>query len=94
MLTNYGLGRAVAALAARSPVQVEIAAIPEERLPAPVEAAAYYIIAEAITNVAKYAAGSGLRGIADRVEALNGRLQVMSPVGVGTTVRAELPRTE
>ena len=92
-------------------VQVEIAAIPEERLPAPVEAAAYYIIAEAITNVAKYAAASritvvdqmadctrvevtdngvggatpppvrGLRGIADRVEALNGRLQVMSPVG-------------
>ena len=125
VLTNDGLGRAVAALAARSPVQVEIAAIPEERLPAPVEAAAYYIIAEAITNVAKYAAashitvtvdqmtdctrvevtdngvggadpaaGSGLRGIADRVEALNGRLQVMSPVGVGTTVRAELPRTE
>ena len=125
VLTNYGLGRAVAALAARSPVHVEIAAIPEERLPASVEAAAYYIIAEAITNVAKYAAashitvtvdqmtdctrvevtdngvggadpaaGSGLRGIADRVEALNGRLQVMSPVGVGTTVRAELPRTE
>jgi signal transduction histidine kinase len=39
------------------------------------------------------AAGSGLRGIADRVEALNGRLQIMSPVGVGTTVRAEIPRT-
>jgi signal transduction histidine kinase len=125
VLTNYGLGRAVAALAARSPVEVGITAIPEERLPAPVEAAAYYIIAEAITNVAKYAAashitvtvdqttdctcvevtdngvggadpaaGSGLRGIADRVEALNGRLQVMSPVGGGTTVRAELPRTE
>jgi signal transduction histidine kinase len=124
VLTNYGLGRAVAALAARSPVPVEITAMPEERLPAPVEAAAYYIVAEAITNVAKYAAashitvtvgqvngctrvevtdngvggadpaaGSGLRGIADRVEVLNGRLQVMSPVGVGTTVRAEIPRT-
>ena len=38
------------------------------------------------------AAGSGLRGIADRVEALDGRLQIMSPVGVGTTVRAEIPR--
>jgi signal transduction histidine kinase len=124
VLTNYGLGRAVAALAARSPVPVEITAMPEERLPAPVEAAAYYIIAEAMTNVAKYAAashitvmadqvadctrvevtddgaggvdptaGSGLRGIADRVEALNGRLQIMSPIGVGTTVRAEIPRT-
>jgi PAS domain S-box-containing protein len=124
VLTNRGLEPAVAALAARSPVPVEIAAIPEERLPPPVEAAAYYIIAEAITNVAKYAAashitvtvdqvgdctrvevtddgvggadpatGSGLRGIADRVEALNGHVQVMSPVGVGTTVRAEIPRT-
>ena len=39
------------------------------------------------------ATGSGLRGIADRVQALNGHLQVMSPVGVGTTVRAEIPRT-
>jgi signal transduction histidine kinase len=124
MLTKYGLERAVAALAVRSPVPVEIAAMPEERLPPPVEAAAYYIMAEAITNVAKYAAashitvtvdqagdctrvevtddgiggadlaaGSGLRGIADRVEALNGHLQVMSPIGVGTTVRAEIPRT-
>ena len=110
VLTNYGLERAVAALAARSPVPVEIAAMPEERLPPPVEAAAYYIIAEAITNVAKYAAashitvtvdqttdctrvevtddgvggadpaaGSGLRGIADRVEALNGRLAGHEP---------------
>jgi PAS domain S-box-containing protein len=124
MLTKYGLERAVAALAVRSPVPVEIAAMPEERLPPPVEVAAYYIMAEAITNVAKYAAashitvtvdqagdctrvevtddgiggadlaaGSGLRGIADRVEALNGHLQVMSPIGVGTTVRAEIPRT-
>lgn len=124
VLTNYGLARAVAALAARSPVPVEITAMPEERLPAPVEAAAYYIIAEAITNVAKYAAashitvtvdqandctrvevaddgvggadpaaGSGLRGIADRVEALNGRLQVTSSIEVGTRVRAEIPRT-
>jgi PAS domain S-box-containing protein len=124
VLTDYGLERAVTALAARSPVPVEIAAMPEERLPPPVEAAAYYIIAEAITNVAKYAAashivvtvdqvddctrvevtddgvggadpaaGSGLRGIADRVEALNGRLHVTSPVGGGTTVRAEIPRT-
>jgi PAS domain S-box-containing protein len=124
MLTKYGLERAVAALAVRSPVPVQIAAMPEERLPPPVEVAAYYIMAEAITNVAKYAAashitvtvdqagdctrvevtddgiggadlaaGSGLRGIADRVEALNGHLQVISPIGVGTTVRAEIPRT-
>ena len=35
--------------------------------------------------------GSGLRGLADRVEALGGRLALESPVGVGTTVRAVLP---
>jgi signal transduction histidine kinase len=35
--------------------------------------------------------GSGLRGLADRVEALGGRLRVVSPPGVGTTVTAELP---
>ena len=68
MLTNYGLERAVAALAARSPVPVEIAAMPEERLPAPVEAAAYYIIAEAITNVAKYAAASHITVTVDQVD--------------------------
>jgi signal transduction histidine kinase len=37
------------------------------------------------------AAGSGLRGLADRVEALRGRLLVVSPVGGGTVVRAQLP---
>jgi signal transduction histidine kinase len=35
--------------------------------------------------------GSGLRGLADRVEALGGRLLVSSPPGRGTTVRAEIP---
>jgi PAS domain S-box-containing protein len=124
VLTERGLEPAVTALAGRSPVPVEVVAVPEERLPPAVEAAAYYIIAEAITNVAKYAdashaavriaqvgdrtlvevsddgiggadpaAGSGLRGIADRVEALNGRLRVSSPQGGGTTITAEIPRT-
>jgi len=37
------------------------------------------------------ALGSGLRGLADRVEALDGRLRVSSPPGAGTTVTAELP---
>jgi signal transduction histidine kinase len=37
------------------------------------------------------AAGTGLRGLADRVEALQGSLRVVSPPGVGTTVMAELP---
>jgi signal transduction histidine kinase len=35
--------------------------------------------------------GTGLRGLADRVEALGGRLRVWSPAGGGTRVRAELP---
>ena len=35
--------------------------------------------------------GSGLRGLADRVEALEGSLRVTSPAGAGTTVCAELP---
>ena len=100
---------------------VEIADIPDERLPEPVEAAAYYLIAEALTNVTKYArassvcirvsasdvivvevtddgvggadaaAGSGLRGLTDRVEALGGSLEVVSPTGGGTTLRAEIP---
>ena len=94
----------------------------DERLPEPVEAAAYYVVAEALTNAAKHAnasevtvrierddgfarievaddgiggagagGGSGLRGLADRVEALGGRLALDSPQGEGTTVRAEIP---
>jgi PAS domain S-box-containing protein len=122
VLTNRGLRAAVETLANRAPVPVEIADIPAERLPEPVEAAAYYVIAEGLTNVAKYAratevsvrvtagdasvvavvsddgvggadpaTGSGLRGLADRVEALDGSLEVVSPVGAGTTLRAEIP---
>jgi signal transduction histidine kinase len=122
LLTERGLGPALDALLARAVVPVEIADLPEERLDAPVEAAAYYVVAEAITNVAKYAkashatvsitkangrvtvtvrddgvggadpaAGSGLRGLAARVEALGGRLDVNSPPEQGTLIRAEIP---
>jgi len=122
VLTERGLGAAVDALVARAPLPIDVAALPEERLSAPVEAAAYYVVAESITNVAKYAhastatvsiarengsatvvvfddgvggadpaAGSGLRGLAARVEALNGRLDVDSPRGGGTRITAEIP---
>jgi PAS domain S-box-containing protein len=122
VLTDRGLGPALEALLARVPFEVDVAVRLEERLPAQVEAAAYYIVAEAITNVAKYAqaravsvsvsrqdgracvevvddgvggadptAGSGLSGLVDRVEALEGRLEVASPEGRGTTLRAEIP---
>ena len=58
VLTDHGLRAAVEMLASRAPVPVTIAAMPGERLPEPVEAAAYYLIAEALTNVAKYAQAS------------------------------------
>jgi PAS domain S-box-containing protein len=122
VLTDRGLPAAVETLAGRAPLPVEIGEMPDERLPEPVEAAAYYLIAEAVTNVTKYArastvrvqvaesdggvvvevsddgiggadpaAGSGLRGLADRVEALGGSLEVSSPVGSGTCLRARIP---
>jgi PAS domain S-box-containing protein len=122
VLTDRGLRAAIETLAGRAPIPVEVAAIPEERLPEAVEAAVYYLIAEALTNVAKYArastvrvgvvanqgvvvvevsddgvggadasTGSGLRGLTDRVEALGGSLAIVSPVGAGTSLRAEIP---
>ena len=122
VLSDRGLGPAIEALAARAPVPVEIASAPAKRLPQPVEAAAYFVVAEALTNVAKYAhasqarvrvdlledrvvvevtddgtggaypeGGSGLRGLTDRLGALDGSLEVESPPGVGTTLRATIP---
>jgi signal transduction histidine kinase len=122
VLTDRGLGPALEGLLARAPVPVEITELPEERLAEPVEAAAYYVVAEAITNVAKYAhatnvtvsirrsngqatvvvtddgvggadpdRGSGLRGLADRLEALDGRLDVDSPAAHGTRISAQIP---
>jgi signal transduction histidine kinase len=122
VLSDRGLGAALEALARRIPLPVEIAATPEGRLPDTVEAAVYFVVAEAITNVARYARathaqvavtrdgdrvvvqvtddgvggadpakGSGLRGLADRVAALDGRLEVRSPPGGGTTVHAVIP---
>jgi signal transduction histidine kinase len=122
VLSDRGLGAALTGLAERSPVPVEIAAAPEGRLPTPVESAAYFVVAESLTNVARYAdaelatvrverrngtleveirddgaggadpeAGTGLRGLADRVAALDGSLAVDSEPGRGTTVEAKIP---
>jgi signal transduction histidine kinase len=121
ILTDRGLGAALEALAARSPMPVELLEVPPQRLPAPVETSAYFVVAEALTNAAKHArcthvevavrvgegavtvevrddgvgganpsAGSGLRGLADRVSALGGTLEIEGPAGEGTTVRARL----
>jgi PAS domain S-box-containing protein len=122
VLTERGLGAAMQALAGRASVPVEVLETPADRLPPAIEAAAYFMVAEALTNVAKYAhasgatvavtvaqdclvvevrddgiggampdGGSGLRGLADRVGALDGTLTVASPAGKGTRLRAVIP---
>jgi PAS domain S-box-containing protein len=122
ILTDRGLEAALDGLATRSPVPVELAVALDERLPDSVEAALFYVAAEALTNVAKYAdanvaqlriavvdgravveveddgvggadpaAGWGIRGLIDRVEALDGTLYVHDAPARGTLVRAEIP---
>jgi signal transduction histidine kinase len=119
VLTERGLAAAVALLAGRSEVPVKLS-VTTERFPSAIEAAAYFVVAEGLTNVARYseassasvsisrtdsrlvveveddgkggadaARGSGLRGLADRVEVLYGSLSIESPEGEGTRLRAE-----
>jgi len=122
LLSDRGLGAALDALASRAPVPVQVSGVPDARLLPAVEAAAYYVTAEALTNVAKYAQateatvvltldaerlrvevrddgvggadlamGTGLCGLRDRADALDGRFEVDSPDGAGTTITVELP---
>jgi signal transduction histidine kinase len=121
-VTDLGLERALEGLRVRASVPVQLNVELDARLPESVEVAAYFLVAESLTNVAKYAhaatvtvdvtqengelvvevvddgvggantgGGSGLRGLADRIEALDGRFRVSSPPGGGTRVRAEIP---
>jgi signal transduction histidine kinase len=120
-LTEEGLQVALGELASRSGIPTELT-VADDRFPAPIEEAAYFVCSEGLANVGKYAqasgvaievarrdgiltvavrddgrggatldAGSGLRGLADRIEALGGRLNVTSPPGEGTVLAAELP---
>jgi signal transduction histidine kinase len=121
VLSDRGLEAAVESLAKRAPLPVEIDASVDGRLPEPVEAAAYFVVAEALTNVVRHSGadraevgirrdngrlvvevrddgaggadptGSGLRGLADRVAALEGRLEVDDPAAGGTVVKAHIP---
>ncbi|GAB2995221.1 histidine kinase [Amycolatopsis acidiphila] len=124
VLAKGGLAAALETLARRSPVPVDLELGTHWRLPAPIEVAAYYVVCEALTNVAKHAEastarvtvavrdeflelsirdngrggadanhGSGLIGLADRVDALGGTIEITSPVGAGTTLRVMLPVT-
>lgn len=122
VLFDRGLAPAREGLARRAPLPVELDRMPTERLSERIESTAYFVVAEALTNVAKYARasharasvrresgavlvevsddglgganpanGSGLRGLLDRVAALDGRLEIDSPRGRGTTVRVKIP---
>jgi signal transduction histidine kinase len=122
ILTDRGLGPALEAILARAPLPVELVDLPDTRLPQPVEAAVYYVVAETLTNIAKHAQaksatvsievvaatavvvitddgvggadparGSGLRGLADRIEALDGGLRIDSPADGGTRIEAQIP---
>ena len=123
ILTIRGLAAAVRALAGRAPIPVTVVTVDDaERWPPLVESAAYFVVAEALTNVLKYAQAtaatirvmardevlvvevtdngrggaqpthsSGLGGLRDRVEALDGMFALDSPVGAGTRIHAELP---
>jgi PAS domain S-box-containing protein len=81
VLTERGLAPAISALAARAPVPVECLGVPADRLPARAEATAYFTVAEALTNVAKYAQASHATV---RMERDNGALSIeIADDGVG-----------
>jgi signal transduction histidine kinase len=120
VLADGGLAAALDDLAARHRVQIDVAE-PDQRYSPRIEATAWFIACEAVTNAVKHAAadqivvrvdrdgdhlivvveddglggadpsGSGLRGLADRAEAVGGHLAVLARRPTGTTLRAVLP---
>ena len=123
ILSERGLGPALATLARRSAVPVDLEITKIARFPEPIEIAAYYVASEALANAMKHARasrvemslttrdgslllsirddgagganparGSGLTGLADRVEALGGSIRIHSPAGAGTRITVNLPR--
>jgi signal transduction histidine kinase len=124
ILTDRGLEAALAAVAGRSTVPVDLDVDSFAELPLSVQTTVYFVVLEALTNASKHAdsdrikvrvamaeghvtaevrddgsggvdaeRGSGLSGLTDRVSALGGTLDIESPVGGGTTIRARVPVT-
>jgi signal transduction histidine kinase len=122
VLTDRGLDAAISAIAGRSPIPVGVEVDLRDRQPDEVEGTAYFVVVEALTNVAKHSSaseanvnirreggwlritvadngrggadpdkGTGLRGLRDRITALDGRFSLVSPAGRGTTLTVEIP---
>jgi signal transduction histidine kinase len=121
VLSDRGLDAALSGLAALCPVPVTVQVDVADRPSATVEAVAYFVVAESLTNVAKHsgaatssvrvrsennmlrvvvrddghggavATGAGLAGLADRVQAVDGRLSINSPAGGPTIIDVEIP---
>ena len=122
VLTDRGLDAAVSAVAGSSPVPVRVDIQLHDRLPEEVEGTAYFVVVEALTNIARHSGasqalvqmrreggwlritvtddgrggadpdrGTGLRGLRDRIAALDGRFALTSPEGRGTRITVEIP---
>jgi signal transduction histidine kinase len=121
ILREAGLAQALKSLADKSPVPVKLEIEIRGRLPARVETTAYFVVSEALANVAKHAnatrvevsviegeealsltigddgvggadsGGHGLRGMADRIAAVDGQMTITSEQGSGTAIHATIP---
>ncbi|WP_049569251.1 sensor histidine kinase [Nonomuraea sp. SBT364] len=122
VLNDQGLDAALSGVAARTPIPVRLRVDIDRRATPTIEAVAFFIVSEALTNIAKHAAatkaevrvrrerdrlhvlvhddgcggarldgGTGLRGLAQRIDAVDGTLRLSSPLGGPTTIEVDLP---